>query len=318
MNIVSLFDGYSSAQIALNNLGIGYDNYFASEICPHAIKVTQSNFPNTKQLGDVTKVNASKLPKIDFLCGGSPCQGFSFAGKQLNFDDPRSKLFFEFVRLKNELTPQYFFLENVVMKKQFEDVITRYLGVDPIKVNSSLVSAQNRERLYWTNLPSPEIKDLGINLFDILDVDDFQNPSAICGRYLNKATILGRRLDDRGKRQDYNKDVPITQCLEVRATNRNKSNCLTTVAKDNVLTNLPVGRYPNAFKDKLPFRYYTVKEMCRLQTVQEDYFEKSGVSDRQITKMLGNGWTIKVIERFFSNLDELVFNQRSMPLFSIA
>jgi DNA (cytosine-5)-methyltransferase 3A len=318
MNVFSCFDGMSCGQIALNNLGVKYNNYYASEIDNHAIRVTQSNFPKTIQVGDITKVDCSKLPKIDLLIGGSPCQGFSFAGKQLNFDDPRSKLFFEFVRLKNELTPSVFFLENVVMKKDYESIITKYLGVDPIKINSSLVSAQNRERLYWTNLPNPKIQDLGINLFDVLDFEGFQNPSAIRGRYLNKATILGRRLDDRGKRQDYNKNVPITQCLEVRATNRNKSNCLTTVAKDNVLTNLPVGRYPNAFKDKLPFRYYTIKEMCRLQTVRDNYFDKSGVSDGQITKMLGNGWTIKVIEKFFDNLDELVINQRSMPLFLIA
>ena len=140
MNILSLFDGMSCGQIAINRVGIKYDNYFASEIDENAIQVTMDNYPNTKQLGDVTKIKSSDLPQIDLLIGGSPCQGFSFAGKQLNFDDPRSKLFFEFVRLKNECNPKYFLLENVKMRKDFQDIISKYLGVEPIEINSSTVS----------------------------------------------------------------------------------------------------------------------------------------------------------------------------------
>jgi len=285
MNVLSLFDGMSCGQIALNRAGIEYDNYFASEIDKHAIKVTQANYPNTIQLGDVREIKAENLPAIDLLIGGSPCQGFSFSGKQLNFDDPRSKLFFEFVRLVKELKPKYWLLENVVMKKEFEQTISEYLGVQPIKINSSLVSAQNRERLYWGNFEIKQPTDKGINLIDILETDR--------GRRLNKATILGRRLNERGVRDDYNKEVPITQCLEVRATNTNKSNCLTTVEKDNVLTTMPIGRHKDAFKNKLPFRYYTLKEYCRLQTVPENYFNV--VSESQAKKMLGNGWTVDVI-----------------------
>lgn len=302
MNVLSLFDGLSCGQIALNRVGIKYDKYFASEIDKHAIKVTQHNFPNTIQLGSVTEIKGSDLPQIDLLIGGSPCQGFSFAGKQLNFDDPRSKLFFEFVRLKNELNPKYFLLENVVMKQEFQDVITEYLGVKPIKINSNLVSAQTRERLYWTNIPNVEQpEDKGITLNDILE------DIGIDGEYydrkkLNKATILGRRLNEHGKRDDYNKSIPITQCLEVRATNRNKSNCITTVAKDNVLTTLPIGRHTDAFKRNLPFRYFTIKEHCRLQTVPDDYFD--GVaSENQIRKMIGNGWTVDVITHIFKNIE---------------
>ena len=153
MNVLSLFDGMSCGQIALDKLGIKVNNYFASEIDKHAIKVTQHNYPNTIQLGDVMKVKGSDLPKIDLLIGGSPCQGFSFAGKGLNFDDPRSKLFFEYVRLKNELNPKYFLLENVKMKKEYQNIISGYLGVEPIMINSNLVSAQNRVRYYWTNIP---------------------------------------------------------------------------------------------------------------------------------------------------------------------
>jgi len=300
-SILSLFDGMSCGQIALNRIGIEYDNYFASEIDKHAIKVTQTNYPNTIQLGDVTKVFAKDLPKIDLLIGGSPCQGFSFSGKQLNFEDPRSKLFFEFVRLVKELKPKYWLLENVVMKKEYEQVISDYLGVKPVTINSSLITAQNRVRLYWANFEITQPTDKGINLIDILETDDLINPSAIRGQRLNKATILGRRLNERGVRDDYNKDVPITQCLEVRVTNTNKSNCLTTVEKDNVLTTMPIGRHKDAFKNKLPFRYYTLKEYCRLQTVPENYFTDI-VSESQAKKMLGNGWTVDVIAHIFGTL----------------
>lgn len=168
-NVLSLFDGMSCGQIALERAGIKVHNYFASEIDKHAIKVTQANYPNTIQLGDVTQVKGEDLPEIWLLQGGSPCQGFSFAGKQLNFDDPRSKLFFEFVRLLKEVKPKYFLLENVKMKKEFQDVISCYLGVEPIEINSNLVSAQNRKRLFWTNIPNVTIpEDKGILLKDIV------------------------------------------------------------------------------------------------------------------------------------------------------
>ncbi len=301
MNVLSLFDGISCGQIALNRAGIKYNNYFASEIDKWAIKETQANFPNTIQLGDITQIKGSSLPKIDLVMGGSPCQGFSFAGKGLNFDDPRSRLFFEFVRLVKETNPTYFLLENVKMKKESEDIITEYMEVNPIEINSSLVSAQNRVRLYWTNIPNvKQPDDKNIHLSDILEDIEMSNIGAIRGRYLNKGTIIGRRLNTDGKREDYNKSINITQCLEVRATNTTKSNCLTTIAKDNVLTPLEIGRHPDAYNKKLPFRYFTKKECCRLQTVPEDYFKVS--SDSQIRKMLGNGWTVDVISHIFSFL----------------
>ena len=156
INVLSLFDGMSCGQIALDKLGIEVDNYFASEIDKYAMQVTKHNYPNTKHIGDVTKVKGADLPRIDLLIGGSPCQGFSFAGKQLNFDDPRSKLFFEFVRLLKETKPKYFLLENVRMKKEYQDIITEYLGIEPILINSALLTAHNRPRLYWTNIPNVE------------------------------------------------------------------------------------------------------------------------------------------------------------------
>lgn len=160
----------SCGQIALNRCGIEYNNYYASEIDKHAIKVTQHNYPNTIQLGDVTKIDCSMLPEIDLLIGGSPCQGFSFAGKQLNFEDVRSKLFFEYVRILEECKPKYFLLENVKMKKEYQDIISDHLGVEPININSNLVSAQNRNRLYWTNIPNISMpEDKNILLKDILE-----------------------------------------------------------------------------------------------------------------------------------------------------
>lgn len=184
LNVLSLFDGMSCGQLALQKAGIKVNQYYAAEIDKYAIQVTQKNFPNTIQLGDVTKVKGSDLPKIDLIIGGSPCQGFSFAGKGLNFEDERSKLFFEFVRLINECKPKWFFLENVKMKKEHELVISQYMKVAPIEINSALVSAQNRVRLYWTNINEkpyglfgdmmadiPQPKDKGILLKDILESD---------------------------------------------------------------------------------------------------------------------------------------------------
>lgn len=212
MNVLSLFDGMSCGQIALNRVGIKYDNYFASEIDKYAIQVTQKNYPNTKQIGSVTEVKGDDLPKIDLLIGGSPCQGFSFAGKQLNFDDDRSKLFFEFVRLLKEIKPKYFLLENVLMKKEYQEVITDYLGVEPMFINSALVSAQNRKRLYWTNIPNiTEPVDKQIVWGDVrergVDAENYY--------YTEKAMQwLARHSQRKGKTLDVHKDNEKMQMIE--------------------------------------------------------------------------------------------------------
>jgi DNA (cytosine-5)-methyltransferase 3A len=172
INVLSLFDGMSCGQIALNKLGVKVNKYFACEIDKYAMQVTQHNFPDTIQLGDVQFVTKETFGnhKIDLVIGGSPCQGFSFAGKMLNFDDPRSRLFFEYVRLVKDLKPKYFLLENVKMKQESKDIITEYMGVEPIEINSALVSAQNRRRLYWTNIPNVgQPEDKGIVLKDIIE-----------------------------------------------------------------------------------------------------------------------------------------------------
>ena len=366
MNVLSLFDGMSCTQIALQKLGITPTKYFASEIDQYAMKVTQTNFPDTVQLGDVTKVNADDLPEIDLLIGGSPCQGFSFAGKRLNFDDPRSKLFFEYVRLLKALKPKYFLLENVRMKQESQDVISEQLGVQPIVLNSNLVSAQNRHRLYWTNIPVDGLpEDKGIKLRDILEhgytdrekshcvdanyfkggnlksyflknrrqlvfgfADDDKTTSGLIlageadvkGHGYNRrvyhpdgkapslaaasggnlepkvlwpASIVGRRINDDGVRKDYDKDVPITQCLEVHEVD--KARCLSTVEKDTLVSDLPEGRYPDAYSNdmRLAWRKLTPLECERLQTVPDGYTDH--VSNTQRYRMLGNGFTVDSI-----------------------
>ena len=352
MNVLSLFDGMSCGQIALNKAGVKYDEYFASEIDHYAMAVTRENYPHTTQLGDVTKIDYTKLPfgGIDLLMGGSPCQGFSVAGKQLDFDDPRSKLFFEFVRLKDELKPKYFLMENVPMKQECQDIITKYLGVKPVMINSSLFSAQNRKRLYWTNIPFDiPTEDKGIVLQDILE-DGIANEAmtnklgkshCITARY-NGAVwwnsiqrkqrtmvqvgeadnikgfdsikriyspngkaptlttmqgghrepkvaigrIVNRRLDENGVRKDNQLELPLSTQLEI--SDSDKSNCLTTVNKDNVVV------------EGMQWRKLTPLECERLQTVPDNY--TNHVSNSQRYKMLGNGWTVDVISHIMKGI----------------
>lgn len=176
INVLSLFDGMSCGQIALERAGIEVENYFASEIDKYAMRIALKNYPNTQQLGSVTEVKGFDLPTIDLLIGGSPCQDLSKSktnGEGLNGE--RSGLFWEYVRILNEVKPTYFLLENVVMKKEWEDVITETLGVSPIEINSNLVSAQNRRRLYWTNIPNiTQPDDKGINLIDVIYDDNYK------------------------------------------------------------------------------------------------------------------------------------------------
>jgi DNA (cytosine-5)-methyltransferase 3A len=311
MNVLSLFDGMSCGQIALNKAAIKYDKYFASEIDKYAIKVTQENFPNTIQLGDVTKIDFKSLSKIDLLIGGSPCQGFSFAGKQLNFNDSRSALFFEYVRLLKELKPKWFLLENVRMKKESEDVITKHLGVSPIEINSSLFSAQNRKRLYWTNISISPYKDKNILLADILE------------------TLSIGVIKDRG---EWKERSDKSQCLDANyfkapdnhgqrtmlfEKNRLSETCVSKFRKygikflnecdpkAKVLTAsdyLKLGKYGNYLESNdVPYiRKLTVMECKRLQTVPDDYL--MNVSNSQAYKMLGNGWTVDVITHILGGL----------------
>ena len=255
LNVFSLFDGMSCGQLALKKAGVPIGIYHASEIDKWAIKVTKKNFPFTIQMGDITKLEDWRLKVIrkeigiDLVMGGSPCQGFSFAGKNLNFEDSRSKLFFDFVRVLKILKPKYFLLENVRMKKESQDVISEYLGVEPIAINSNLVSAQNRHRLYWTNIPFDMPKDKGIILADILEdgVTDREKSHCLDANYFKGGNLKSyfekhrRQLVFNNKggaiRGRYDKDGKIKQQLELRPDD--KTNSLTTVQKDNVVVRVP-------------------------------------------------------------------------------
>ena len=270
INVLSLFDGMSCGRIALDRLGVDVGKYYASEIDKYAMQIAKKNYPDTVHLGNVLGVKGENLEPIDLLIGGSPCQGFSSAGKNLNFKDPRSRLFFEYVRLLKETKPRYFLLENVSMKREHRDIISNQLGVEPIAINSTLVTPQKRLRYYWTNLPTTPLPQKKYNLKFKGDL----------GRR------VGRRLLN-GVRKDYDRTIPIIQRVEINA-NPLISNCLTTVAKDNILVT------EGGFKPLGP------KDYERLQTVPLGYTE--GVSDTQRLKMLGNGWTVEVIEHLFRGL----------------
>jgi len=285
MNVLSLFDGMSCGQIALDQLGIKVGNYYAAEIDKDAMKIAKKNYPNTIHLGDVTKVKGSDLPKIDLLLGGSPCQGFSFAGKQLNFNDPRSALFFEYVRLLKETNPKYFLLENVRMKKEYQDVISNHLGIEPIMINSALVSAQNRVRLYWTNIPNvKEPKDIGITLESLFECNTEEQ--IYSEPYYKKNTKQLSYIGYIGKSPK--------QATKVFSVN-GKSVCLTALGGGQ---GGKTGLYeiPNT----RTCRKLTVTECEGLQTVPINYTE--GVSKTARYKMLGNGWTVEVIKHIFKNI----------------
>jgi site-specific DNA-cytosine methylase len=287
MNVLSLFDGMSCGQIALNKLGIKYDNYFASEIDKYAIKVTQKNYPNTKQIGSVVDVKGNDLPQIDLLIGGSPCQGFSIAGNKLNFNDDRSKLFFEFVRLKNELKPKYFLLENVKMKDDIANAIDELMEVKRVFIDSRDFTGHIRKRYYWTNLPIEEIESREIKISDIIDDEPFdrdinffldRTPYAPTKSYdgiktINPKDNNGKQTWQRGRVYDIN------------------GNCPTICAS---LFDL------NITKDHNTYRKLTINECEKLQGVPKDY--TSGVSKGERGKMLGNGWTVDVIAHIFKNI----------------
>jgi site-specific DNA-cytosine methylase len=255
MKVLSLFDGMSCARIALDRANIPVTEYYSSEIDKYAIQVSQANYPDIIQLGDIEIFYlhrpSFKEGEIDLLIGGSPCQGFSFAGRQLNFDDPRSRLFLDYVRILREIKPKYFLLENVRMKKQYEYFISDILGVEPIAINSSLVSAQNRQRLYWTNIPNvTQPEDKGLVLQDILE-DGF--------------------------------------------VDRDKAHCLDAnyFKGGNLKSYFEKHRRQLVFSSEKKYRKLTCLECERLQTVPDNY--TAHVSNTQRYKMLGNGFTVDVI-----------------------
>jgi len=292
MNTLALFDGISCGQLALKEAGIECDNYYASEIDKKAISITQKNFPNTIQLGDINGWRDWDLPELDLIMGGSPCQGFSVVGKQLNFDDPRSRLFFVYLEIVKHFKPKYFLLENVPMDKEIQDIISSLLGVEPILINSSLVSAQNRRRLYWTNIPNvTQPNDLSVILYDILESDNDWS----------SAHVVSRRLGSDGKRKDNDKSIQFTKCVEV-STNPHKAYCLTTVNKDSLICKYTEGRHTDAYgMNRETWRNFTSIEVERLQTLPDNYTE--GVAESYRRRLIGNGWTVDVIAHILKNVD---------------
>lgn len=197
MNVLSLFDGYSSGLLALDRANIKVDKYFSSEICKDAIAVSDHHFGGRiKRLGDVEEINFEALSGVDIVMAGSPCTGFSFAGKQLNFDDRQSRLIGYFFKALEVIKPKHFLLENVPMKKEYLNVISEKLGVEPVLINSNLVSVQSRKRYYWANFPITQPKDMGITLRSVLKEDGIPFNYSSSGR--GNGVVEGR-INQAGK-----------------------------------------------------------------------------------------------------------------------
>lgn len=277
MNILSLFDGVSCGQIALERAGIKVDTYYASEIDKYAIQITQKNYPNTIQLGDINNIHFNEyIGKIDLLIGGSPCQGFSFVGQQLNFNDPRSRLFFNYVEALNIIKPKYFLFENVRMKKEYQDIISTYLEVQPILINSDLVSAQGRNRFYWTNIPDVQLpEDKNIYVSDIIE-NQVEEKYFVSDNFLNNYLL---------KKRDK-------QWFTFKPVNLNGKARTVQTKVDKIESNY--------IYDNNRVRKLTPLECERLQTLPDNYTE--GLSNTQRYKCIGNGWTVDVITHILKNI----------------
>lgn len=302
-NVFSMFDGISCGQQALFNCGIPVTKYYAAEIDDRAKYITNKRWPKTIQYGDVTKINSSHfMSKIHLLMGGSPCQGFSFAGKQLNFDDPRSKLFFEFVRMKKELNPDYFFLENVRMKKQHQDVISSYLETEPIYVDSALVCAATRKRLYWTNIPGFEMPiDRGILLEDILIEKGYPPEKKSLCLTTNYKFNPSIRDYKRSQKQLIRTNAPCVIGIDEKINYHKQQRVYSELGKSpNLDTQSGGGRGIKLAIDDNKYRKLSVIECERLQGLPDNYTR--GISTSARYHALGNGWQVDTIMEFFKYL----------------
>jgi DNA (cytosine-5)-methyltransferase 3A len=299
MKVLSLFDGISCGMEALKRAGIKVDKYYASEIDKFAETVSKYHYPNIVRLGDINDwKNWDIKENIDILFAGFPCQSFSLAGKQLNFNDPRGQLFFKALEVLKHYKPKYFLFENVRMKKEYQDRISELLGVEPILINSSLVSAQNRQRLYWTNITEikhPKNKCIVLNNIKS-NKKNIDNNLIIPIKY--KPTF--------NKKTSINKNKPIRlggYCEQGQGQRiycmSGKSVCLSALGGG---WGAKTGLY---LDDSNIVRKPTKEELCRLQTLPDNYFDDLNLSYNQIAKAIGNGWTIDVITHILSHMKEV-------------
>jgi DNA (cytosine-5)-methyltransferase 3A len=312
ITVLSLFDGISCGRIALERAGIKVDRYYASEIDKNAIKISENNYKDIIQIGDIKNINENfikEIGKIDLILGGSPCQGFSRAGKGLNFKDSRSKLFFNFVDILN-LVKKYnpnvkFLLENVQMKKEWIEIINEYMGIEAISINSKLVSAQNRPRLYWTNIKFNPIQDKNIKLIDILNKE----------LTFNYIEYQGLKIDKSISENSINLISNIDN--EIRIKQSTKKGYIVANSGDGVNLSFPLSksRRGRVIKEKSStldtscnlcvyyndvIRRYTIEELEKLQTLPAGY--TGGVSDRTKIKAIGNSWTVDIIAHILGGL----------------
>ena len=310
MNVLSLFDGMSGGQLALQKAGLKVDKYYSCEIDEYAQSVTRYNFPNTIFLGDVTKVDFSKLEDIDLVIGGSPCQDLSFAkGNGKGLEGSRSSLFYKFVEAIEVCKPEYFLLENVKMKQEWKDIISDLLGVQPIFINSADFSAQNRQRLYWTNIPVAPWTPCNDKLQDILETGRVDRDKSHC---LDANYFKGGNL--KSYFEKHRRQLVFNRCIQVGEADIKGRDILKRVyspeGKSPTLTTCGGGhREPKVHVPPLQWRKLTPIECERLQTVPDNYTSKGirdgkevKISNTQRYKMLGNGWTINVIAHIFKSL----------------
>lgn len=293
MNVLSLFDGISCGQLALKKARVTVDKYFASEIEKHAITTTQRHFPNTVQLGDVTSITEDvldSLPNIDLLIGGSPCQDLSVykldRGDAKGLEGKKSNLFYQYERILKYVKPRYFLLENVPMAKEWEEVITDLLGVEPVMIDSSLVCAADRKRLYWTNIPNvTRPVDKNVVIKDII-----QSAEEVPDKYWYDKPFV------------YNGDDKKVQATLELKGHRHMKEVYNINGKCNTLTCVSGGHQQKKVFQNGKCRKFTPLEYERMQTLPDGYTE--GLSDTARYTAVGNGWTVDVIAHIFSGLKE--------------
>lgn len=290
MKILSVFDGISCGMVALERAGITVERYVAYEIEPNAIKISQKNYPQIEQCGDVFKADFTQYKGFDLLIGGSPCTHWSIAQKSSDRETTASgigwELFSQYVRALKESDCKYFLYENnKSMSAEIKAEITKHLGVEPILINSALLSAQNRQRLYWTNIPDACVpSDKGIMLKDILESGTVDRDKALC---------LARRYAGFSGSQSY-------LCRRYFGKHFGQA----VFEGDIEAIKAKWNENPYFESDEQNIRQMTIKECERLQTLPDDYTDAEGVSAQMRFEAIGNGWTVDVIAHILRGLGE--------------